>query len=69
MTSYNNIVEMVTINPLAINYEATYWRLHSISNLLVDIRLVQKDEIKKPPTTFHRKLATAYIEWAKVITI
>ena len=66
MTTYNQIVEQATTNPLALNYEDTYWKLHSISNLLVELRLVQKEEIKKPATTFHRKLATAFMEWGKV---
>ena len=56
---------MLVVNPLMINYEDTYWRLHSISNLLLEIKLVQKKELKHP-TNFLQHLAAAYLAWAQV---
>ena len=54
----------MVINPMAINYEKVYWKLHHISNLLLEIKLVRKEELKKPEG-FFPKMATAYLAWGK----
>ena len=54
----------MAINPMAINYEKVYWKLHHISNLLLEIKLVWKEELKKPEGFFPR-LAAAYQAWGK----
>ena len=52
------------INPLALNYEKTLWKLHHISNLVLEVQLAYKEDLKKP-TTFFQRLANACNLWAK----
>ena len=40
------------INPLALNYEKTLWKLHHISNLVLEVQLAYKEDLKKPHHVF-----------------
>ena len=65
MTIYQSLVNKMVTNPLALNYEKVLWKLHTLANLVLDLKLANKADLKKPHTIFQH-IAVAHLAWNKV---